>query len=211
MKKMTALLRAGALLGVFAAFGASCASGPRVSRVDADTAIDLSGKWNDRDARLVSESLIASALASASISRYITQFEGTHGGEAPTVIVGAFRNETSEHIDTGIIAGMLRAAIINSGRLNFVEGGAARSQIRGERFDQQANASEDTAARVGEETGADLILQGVIGSAVDRAGGKTVRAYFVKASLTSIESNRILWEDQNNDIKKIIERQKVRF
>ncbi len=35
-----------------------CGSGPKVIRKDVDTTIDLSGRWNDADSRMVSEAMI---------------------------------------------------------------------------------------------------------------------------------------------------------
>lgn len=183
---------------------AACSSVPKVSRVDADTQIDLSGRWNDTDIRIVCDTLIKDALASDRVDRYIRDFSGKNGGENPAVIVGRFRNTSSEHIDTGIISGIMRTSILNSGKLDFVEGGEAREAIRAERQDQQSNASVESAAALAQETGANLMLTGEVNSTVDRAGKTTVRSYFVTATLTNVETSRILWEGSNNEIKKVI-------
>ena len=37
--------------------------GTKVTRIDADETVDLSGAWNDTDSRLVAEEMIADALA----------------------------------------------------------------------------------------------------------------------------------------------------
>jgi uncharacterized protein (TIGR02722 family) len=182
-----------------------------VARVSADTQIDLSGRWNDTDIRTVCDTLITDALASPRIDDYIKDFSSKNGGELPTVIVGRFRNTSSEHIDTTIISGIMRTAIINSGKLEFVEGGSTRDELRAERQDQQGNASEDTAALLANETGANFMLTGEVNSTVDKSGNTTVRSYFVKASMTNVETNRILWEGSNNDIKKVITQAKTRL
>ena len=41
-------------LAIFILLG-GCASTPKVERKDVDTTIDLSGRWNDADSRMVSE------------------------------------------------------------------------------------------------------------------------------------------------------------
>jgi uncharacterized protein (TIGR02722 family) len=189
----------------------SCASTPKVERVSADTQIDVSGRWNDTDVRQVCETLINDALTSPRIDAFIKDYTAKHNGEHPTVIVGRFKNSSSEHIDTSIISRMMRTAIINSGKLEFVEGGDLREDLRAERKDQLSNASEETAAAIGNEQGADFMLQGTVNSTVDQAGKTTVRAYFVSASLTNLETNRILWEGSNNDIKKVIQTPKVKL
>jgi uncharacterized protein (TIGR02722 family) len=200
------------LLMYFVAFlvlSACATSG--VARVGADTQIDLSGRWNDTDVRTVCDTLIADALGSPRIDSYIKEFSGKNSGELPTVIVGRFKNASSEHIDTTIISGIMRTAIINSGKLEFVEGGSAREELRAERQDQQGNASEDTAAALANETGANFMLTGEVNSTVDKSGNTTVRSYFVKASITNLETNRILWEGSNNDIKKVITQARTRL
>lgn len=203
-------------IAVLAALGAlvllsACSSAPKVTRTAADTQIDLSGRWNDTDVRIVCDSLIQSALSSPRMDQFIQDFSGRNNGRFPTVIVGRFRNTTSEHIDTSVISAVMRTAIINNGRLEFVEGGDARDDIREERNDQQVNASEETAAALANETGADFMLTGTVRSVVDQADKTMVRTYFVTASLTNIETNRIYWEGENNEIKKIIEQPKAKF
>jgi len=111
----------------------ACSSKPRVTRVDTGTAIDLSGRWNDFDARQVSNSLINDSLNSPRMAQFIQQYSAQNNGRLPAALVGSFRNETSEHIDTSIIARSMEIAIFNSGKMDFVAGGDTRVEIRAER------------------------------------------------------------------------------
>ena len=183
-----------------------CGSAPKVNRVEPDKQIDLSGSWNDTDVRQVCNSLIRDCLNSDSVSNFITQFSAQNNGRLPTVIVGTFRNTSSEHIDTTIISKSMEIAIVNSGKLDFVAGGDTRAEIREERDDQQQNASESTASALGNETGANFMLTGAVKMMEDRAGNVAVKSYFVSAELTNIETNRRLWMGENNEIKKVIRR-----
>ena len=189
----------------------ACSSNPRVQRVDADTQVDLSGRWNDTDVRLVSDSLISDALSSPRVATFIQEFSARNGGRLPTVIVGSFRNNSSEHIDTGIISRMMEIAIVNSGKLEFVAGGDTRVELRAERDDQQMHASEVTAANLANETGANFMLTGSVNVIEDRAGNTTVRSYFVTAEMTNIETNSRLWMGENSEIKKVITRPRARI
>jgi PBP1b-binding outer membrane lipoprotein LpoB len=126
-------------------------------------------------------------------------------------MVGTFRNESSEHIDTGIISIIMENNIANSGKLIFVAGGDARQELRDERQDQQVNASEATASSLGYETGAALLLTGTVRSIVERAGNRTVRSYFVNAELTNIQTNERLWMGLNDEIKKEVRQPNIRF
>ncbi|MCL2138672.1 MAG: penicillin-binding protein activator LpoB [Treponema sp.] len=189
----------------------SCTGTPKVQRVDADKQIDVSGNWNDTDARKASESLIGNCLDNERVANYIRQFSAQNNGRLPTVIVGSFRNNTSEHIDTSIISKAMEIAIVNSGKLNFVAGGDTRSELRAERDDQQFNASDSTASSLANERGANFMLTGAIKMIEDRAGKIAVRSYFVSAELTNIETNERFWMGENNDIKKRITRSKFKF
>jgi hypothetical protein len=189
----------------------ACASTPGVARVGPDTQIDLSGRWNDTDARTVCNSLVTDCLNSERVSSYIRQFSAGNDGRPPTVILGKFTNNTSEHIDTSIISKQMEIAIVNSGMLEFAASGGSREELRAERDDQLMNASEATASAVGNEIAASLMLTGAIKMIEDRAGNTVVRSYFVSAELTNIETNVRLWMGENNDIKKRITRPRVRI
>jgi uncharacterized protein (TIGR02722 family) len=188
---------------------ASCASSsaPSVSRVPATEQTDLSGYWNDTDVRIVCESLINDCLNSPRVAQAIA----AKSSGRPVVLVGSFRNEGSEHIDTAIISSTMEVAIFNSGKLDFVAGGSTRLELREERQDQQINASEATASRLANETGADFLLTGTVRTIVDRAGNQTVRTYFVFAEMTDIETNARMWMAQNSEIKKVIVQPRYRL
>jgi uncharacterized protein (TIGR02722 family) len=184
----------------------ACTSKPKVKRVDPDTQIDLSGYWNDTDVRIVCEGLIQDCVAAPRVGQI-----GAQKGMLPVIIVGNFRNDSDEHIDTSIIARRMEAAILNSGKAEFVAGGDTRSDIRAERQDQQSWASEKTVKALASETGADFYLSGSVNTIVDRAGNSVTRTYFVFAELTEIESGRRVWIGENSEIKKLIKNPQVKM
>ena len=155
MKKLNCIICKSAVLAILSmVFITGCATN-RVERVSADTVTDLSGYWNDTDVRLVAESLIAECLNAPAIARYTAET-----GTLPVVIVGDFANESDEHIDTSILSKKLEAALINSGKVDFVAGAQEREQLRTEREEQQGWSSEESAKRLANETGADFMLIG---------------------------------------------------
>ncbi|MFI3257143.1 MAG: penicillin-binding protein activator LpoB [Spirochaetales bacterium] len=177
-----------------------------VDRIDATTQTDLSGYWNDTDLRLVAESLVAECVAAPAITNY-TQSTGT----LPVVIVGSFLNQSDEHIDTSILAQKFEAALINSGRVDFVASSDQRDELRQERTEQQEWASEETASRLANETGADFMLVGTVKTIVDSIDNKSTRTYYVTVELIDIETNRKLWIGENSEIKKFITRSTARL
>jgi uncharacterized protein (TIGR02722 family) len=185
---------------------ASCATTGPVTRVDANTRTDLSGNWNDTDVRIIANSLVTECVNARAISEYIRV-----NGRNPVVIVGAFRNRSDEHIDTSILTAKFEKELLNSGRTEFVEGGATRKEIRNERQDQQSHAGEDTAKALANETAADFMLQGSVKTMVDAVDGTMARNYIVSAQLVDIETTKIVWAGENSEIKKVIQRAKVKF
>jgi uncharacterized protein (TIGR02722 family) len=192
-----------ALCAAVAVVLSACSSVPTVQRVDAGTQIDLSGYWNDSDVRIVCDSLILDCVNSARVVQAIAA-----KGGIPTVIVGSFKNDSSEHIDTEVISKTMETAIFNSGKLDFVAAGSVREELRAERADQQLSASEETAARLGAETGADFLMTGSVKTVIDKAGSQEVRTYWVYAEMTNISTNVRMWMGQNDEIKKQVTRTK---
>jgi len=192
-------LRAAAC-GALALAAGACAT-KRVSRIEPSAVTDLSGRWNDTDSRLVANQLVEQTLAAGWAKRYTD----THGGEAPTIVVGAFANRTLEHIAVGTFTKDIEKALITSGTARVVASGSERTGLRGERQDQQQNARADTRARQGQELGARYMLAGELQAIEDVDGRERVVFYQVDASLIDLETNAKVWVGQHK-IKKYIER-----
>ena len=179
--------------------------GTKVTRIDVDETVDLSGAWNDTDSRLVAEEMIADALSHP----WTLNFAG-QSGRAPVVIVGTVRNFSHEHINMNTFVADMERALVNSGRVEFVATSDERGEIREERTDQDLNASEETRNEAGQETGADFMLKGQINTIVDVEGDKQVRFYQVDLTMISLADNRKVWLGQKK-IKKLVENAKVRY
>ena len=109
----------------------------KVSRVDVGKTIDLSGRWNDSDARMVSEGLIKDCLSNPWLDKF-----GKANGKNPTVIVGTVLNNSSEHINPAVFVKSLEQNLINSGKVVFVVSKDERVEVRDERSDQQKGFTE---------------------------------------------------------------------
>lgn len=193
------LLRAA--LGALVITAAGCAT-RRVSRIEPGAVTDLSGRWNDTDSRLVANQLVEQTLAAGWAKRYTD----THGGEAPTIIVGSFANRTLEHIAVGTFVKDIEKALVSTGAARVVASGPERS----ERQDQQQNARADTRARQGQELGARYMLAGELQAIEDVDGRERVVFYQVDASLIDLETNAKVWVGQHK-IKKYITRSAFGF
>lgn len=176
----------------------------KVSRVESDSTIDLTGKWNDADSRLVAEEMINDCLG----QRWLFKWEEQN--KRPTVIIGKVVNKSHEHISVETFTKNMERALLNSGKVDFVATKTEREQLRDEKADMAENASVQTAKSMGEETGADLMLVGSLNTIVDQDGAKAVVYYQTNLELIEIESNRKVWIGEKK-IKKYVERAKTKF
>ncbi|MCL2485021.1 MAG: penicillin-binding protein activator LpoB [Endomicrobia bacterium] len=179
-------------------------SGQRVTRVNNDQPIDLSGNWNDTDSRLVSQEMITDALGSAWL-RDFTEKQGRR----PVVIVGDVLNMTEEHINTGTFVQDLARNLTNSGRVTFVASRDQREALRDERADQAEHARASTVSQQGNETGADFMLKGQISSMLDTGSGAQLIVYQVDLEMINIETNERVWMG-NKTIRKVVSRNRFR-
>ncbi len=187
---------------VLSVFLISCST--KVSRVRPDSTIDLTGRWNDTDSRLVAGEMIEDALN----QRWLYKWESQN--KRPVVIIGKVTNRSHEHISVETFTKDMERALLNSGKVNFVATQNEREQLREERDDQQENASVYTRKSQGEETGADLMMIGSINTIVDQEGSKAVVFYQVNMELIDLESNMKVWIGEKK-IKKYVERAKTKF
>tara|TARA_R110000868_G_scaffold67933_1_gene201116 strand:+ start:565 stop:1158 length:594 start_codon:yes stop_codon:yes gene_type:complete len=176
-----------------------CKGTKQVTRVQEDAVIDLSGRWNDTDSRLVAEEMVSDML----LRPWLEEFEKGKG-ERPKIIVGLIQNKSHEHIATDTYIKDIEKAILNSGKVRLVQSGEAREELRKEKADQNEFATAATAAKWGKELGADFILQGVVNSIVDSNNKTKLIYYQTDLELTNIETNEKVWIGDKK-IKKVVD------
>jgi len=177
-----------------------CSMGKQVSRINVEETVDLSGRWNDTDSRLVSEAMIQDCLNHQWLRNHITE-----QSEKPVVIIGPIRNKSLEHIPTDTFVNDIERAFINSGQVKVVADAMERLEIRSEREDQSEFASAETRKRMREELGADYMMTGVINSIEDQEEGEKIVFYQTDLTLIDIETNTKVWIGSKK-IKKYISR-----
>ncbi|HEV2149989.1 MAG TPA: penicillin-binding protein activator LpoB [Longimicrobiaceae bacterium] len=207
---IASLARAGSLAALAGLLLVSGGCARQVTRIAPEQAVDLSGRWNDVDSRLVAEEIIRESFDAAAGQSWALRHTQVHGGRRPAVIVGTVRNRSMEHIPVGTFVRDLERAYVRSGLVQVVASPTEREEVRDERFDQQEFAAADTRARLGKELGADYMLQGDIQSIEDREGRRSVVYYQVDMTLVDLETNQKTWVGQHK-IKKFVERPRVRL
>lgn len=195
---MTVLVISGSLAG--------CSSMPKVERISPNQVTDVSGYWNDTDANLTAQQMISQMLGDP----WLGSFEAQNNGKQPTVIVGQINNLSSEHINVQTFVDDMQRELINSNKVQFVASANQRNEVRGERQDQDLNATAATRNAMGQEIGANFMMQGTINTIIDAAGDKSVKYYQVDLRLINMRDNVIAWVGQKK-IKKIVTKPGFRF
>ncbi len=177
----------------------ACAPKRQVQRISTDEQIDLSGRWNDSDSRLVAEDLVLQLLHDP----WLNSYKSATNGKRPIIIVGLVRNKSHEHIDSETFIKDIERAIVKDGNARLVQAGSKRNELRDERVDQQNYASAETAKDWGLELGADFMLQGTINSIVDVYKREKIVFYQINLELSNLETNEVVWIGEK-EIKKYI-------
>lgn len=171
----------------------------RVSRVSSDLETDLSGRWNDTDSRLVSEAMVEELLSGRIVTNLREQYN-----RKPTLIVGNINNNSSEHINVTSFIKDIERELVNSGSFKVVASSGERLELRVEKEEQQSNATLETASRLAQETGADIMLIGSIITITDQVNSSKVVYYQVDLELIDLETTEKLWIGTKKH-KKIID------
>lgn len=170
----------------------------QITRLNPDEQIDLSGRWNDTDSKLVAEEMIQDVTNRP----WHNDFRLIRDRK-PTIIVGYIQNKSSEHIEAETFIKDIEKEFINSGFVRVVSNAEFREKLREERADQGEYASPETQAKWGRELGADFMMFGLITTVTDSYKKEKVVSYKVNLELTSIETNEKVWLG-DKEIKKFI-------
>lgn len=182
-----------------------CGHELKVTRVDSDLVMDLSGRWNDTDSRVVAEAMVKDALQYP----WLGNFSQARGRQ-PVVVVGTVVNSSHEHISVQTFMTDLERELTNSQKVTFVAGKGERDEVRTERKEQAVYASEETQKGPGKETGADYMMKGAIATILDEVDGTKVIFYQVDLQMIDLENNTKVWYGQKK-IKKVVEKKRIVF
>lgn len=191
-------------VGAVVACGGSSRS---VKRVDAGTVTDLSGKWNDTDARLTSEKLIKECFAAGWLPNFREE-----EGRRPAIRVRGVVNKTDEHIDAQVFIKNIEKAMVNSGRVKVLaQEGSELDSVEAEQDRGASGAlSDDSAPSIGNETGADFVVAVRMASILDQIEGKKAKFYKINFELISPTTGEKAWIG-DHEIKKLISQDSTRW
>lgn len=195
------LARGALILGAGVLLAGCGGSSMQVQRLAADDSVDVSGKWNDTDSRLVSEEMIGDCLSNP----WIEEFMAGANGQRPVVVVGKVVNKTDEHIQPEVFVKDLERAFLKSGRVRVVTNQQFRDQLAREQSYQASGVVDPrTAAGIGRQVGANYLVFGTINAIKDRWEGREVVFYQTNLELHNVETSEVVWIGDKK-IKKLRE------
>lgn len=192
MKKITQL----SMLVLAVVVLASC--NRQVTRINPDQQVDLSGRWNDTDSKLVAEEMIQDVTGRPWHNNFRNESD-----RKPVIIVGYVKNKSAEHIESETFIKDIEREFINSGFVRVVSNAEFREKLREERADQNEFSSPETQAKWGKELGADFMMFGIITAVTDSYKKEKVVNYKVNLELVNVETNEKVWLG-DKEIKKYI-------
>ncbi len=191
------------LLAIIALVAIPGCKSRQVTRVDPEDILDLDYRFSDDDARMTADAMIGDVLGRPWLDNWIVA-----NGQAPIVIVGTVRNDTSDYIDTKLFTKQIEVELVNSPRIRVVAARDERGEIRDERLSGQDWNRPETVKRIAYELGADLMLLGRVGENVQisRNRNRRVQYYQVNLELIDIESNEKIWIGEKQIEKRVRDR-----
>ncbi len=191
--------KAGAMLAVAAVIGLSGCASTSVSYGDAQAVETLNKDFGSTDLQLIASKMVDDMLAFPPIIELTQQ-------RRPVMFIDRIKNKSQEHIDTESITDTIQNRLINSGKFRFVDMtsvGAVADQLA---FQQQSGmVDKRTAVAVGQQIGAEFMLNGNLSSIVKNSGGKSDVYYKFTLKLTNLKTGIVEWTSEK-EIRKAAKR-----
>ncbi len=163
-----------------------CSSGPRAftgGQYDDPTRVELlDDKFNEADMQQMADTMIKAMVSCGYIA---------NAPKPPIVIVEKVANRTQDHIDMVSMTDKIRTALINSGKVRFVDKEARETLDQEYDYNAAGNVSGVTQKKRGKQVGADYILSGGLSTNVQEVGGTKFVYYKLTMNLTNLESSTI--------------------
>lgn len=179
----------------------------KVTRVKTDDIIDISGRWNDTDARLTAKEMIDTIFAG-----WYHDFNNTHNSQIldselvendenrakskkrkPVIVVGEIKNKSSEHIESDTFIKDIERELINRRLVRIITNNLLREKLRDERSSQRGNTTTESQKKFGKELGADYMMFGTINTIVDASEDDRVIFYQINLELVDLETGEVVW------------------
>jgi hypothetical protein len=159
----------------------------------------LDDRWNEADMQKMADSVVSTIIGCRAVSRSAIR---------PVVLVDRVQNRSMEHVDTKALTDKIRFALINSGKIRFVN--KERRGAIAEEYEYQQSGMVDpvSAKKAGEQTGADYFLSGALHSNVQEVGGRKLIYYKLNMNLTNLKTSELDCVAEE-EIRKVFKKKRV--
>jgi penicillin-binding protein activator len=143
----------------------------------------LDDKFNESDMQQMADTVIKAMVSCGYVA---------NAPKPPIVIVERVQNRTEEHVDTVSMTDMIRTALIQSGKVRFINK-EERGTISDEYdYNKEGGAVDPvTAKKKGKQVGADYILSGALATNVQEVGNDKFVYYKLTMNLTNLDTSTI--------------------
>jgi hypothetical protein len=164
------------------------------------------GLMTPHEADIVAADLVSNFIGKQIYDDWIMEHE-----HAPMILLGAISNNSTEWIDTGIVADGLRRAITVSGKAELAEGGGQNILIPAEEHGRFLSSAEQESLRAIQRSRADMVLTGKVDTGIFKKNLSPIRNYYVMIELRDARDlNRIVWKGKNSTLNKAVKGGPVR-
>jgi len=181
---------------------AGCGGGPRAVRGDDVAGLDnqaMGTGLDRRDLQKMGNELLTMMQTSPLIQRW-------QGENRPSIAVLPIRNETSEHIDSGLSALIsdIETSLINSGVVRVISHenqAALMEEIRQQSTDA---FNPQQVAQWGQQIGARYFVTGKVFTTDERMSDERRVQYYLFLQVIDVQTGEILWQNKTAVTKAIV-------
>lgn len=179
-----------------------CGGGPRAVRGDDVAGLDnqaMSTGLDRRDLQKMGNELLQMMQTSPVIQRWQAE-------SRPSIAVLPIRNETSEHIDSGLSALIsdIETSLINSGVVRVISHenqAALMEEIRQQNTDA---FNPQQISQWGQQIGARYFVTGKVFTTDERMSGERRVQYYLFLQVLEVQTGEILWQNKTAVTKAIV-------
>lgn len=181
---------------------AACGGGPKAVRGDDVAGLDnqaMSTGLDRRDLQKMGNELLTMMQTSPVIQRW-------QGENRPAIAVLPIRNETSEHIDSGLSALIsdIETSLINSGVVRVISHenqAALMEEIRQQNTDA---FNPQQISQWGQQIGARYFVTGKVFTTDERMSEERRVQYYLFLQVIDVQTGEILWQNKTSVTKAIV-------
>lgn len=179
----------------------SACGGPKAftkGEYDDPTRVELlDDKYNEADMQQMADTVIKAMVACPYVA---------NSQKPPVVIVEKVENRTEEHIDTVSLTDKIRTALIQSGKVRFINKAERGTLDEEYSYNEGPNVDPIRAHKRGKQIGADYILSGDLATNVQQVGNEKFVYYKLTMNLTNLDTSTIDCTEEREIRKKFRKR-----